>query len=52
MKKIYNVFALLVVALVGLSLTACSEDDYDTNPYNKSGVSSSPFTLARSKAAL
>lgn len=38
MKKIYNVFALLVVALVGLSLTACSEDDYDTNPYNKSGV--------------
>ena len=38
MKKIYNVFTLLVVALVGLSLTACSEDDYDTNPYNKSGV--------------
>lgn len=38
MKKIYNLFALLVVALVGLSLTACSEDDYDTNPYNKSGV--------------
>ena len=38
MKKIYNVFALLVVALVGLSLTACSEDDYDTNPYNTSGV--------------
>ena len=38
MKKIYNIFALSVVALVGLSLTACSEDDYDTNPYNKSGV--------------
>ncbi|MDE6647778.1 MAG: hypothetical protein K2K03_08155, partial [Prevotella sp.] len=38
MKKIYNTFTLLVVALVGLSLTACSEDDYDTNPYNKSGV--------------
>ncbi|MDE6003382.1 MAG: hypothetical protein K2G76_07845, partial [Prevotella sp.] len=38
MKKIYNIFTLLVVALVGLSLTACSEDDYDTNPYNKSGV--------------
>ncbi|MBP5713076.1 MAG: hypothetical protein J6X07_00075 [Prevotella sp.] len=38
MKKIYYVFALFVIALVGLSLTACSEDDYDTNPYNKSGV--------------
>lgn len=38
MKKIYNIFTLLVVAFVGLSLTACSEDDYDTNPYNKSGV--------------
>ncbi len=38
MKKIYNIFILLVVAFVGLSLTACSEDDYDTNPYNKSGV--------------
>lgn len=38
MKKLYNIFALLVVALVGLSLTACSEDDYDTNPYNKSGI--------------
>ncbi|MDE7456618.1 MAG: hypothetical protein K2M96_07925 [Prevotella sp.] len=38
MKKIYNIFTLLVVAFIGLSLTACSEDDYDTNPYNKSGV--------------
>lgn len=27
-----------MVALVGLSLTGCSEDDLDTNPYNKSGV--------------
>ena len=38
MKKLYNVFTLLAVALVGLSLTACSEKDYDTNPYNKSGI--------------
>jgi len=38
MKKLYNIFTLLAVALVGLSLTACSNDDLDTNPYNKSGV--------------
>ena len=38
MKKIYNIFALLVIALIGLSLTSCSEDEYDTNPYSKSGV--------------
>ena len=31
MKKIKNILALLVVALMGLSLTACSEDDLDTN---------------------
>ena len=33
MKKIYNVFTLLVVALMGLSLTACSNDNLDTNQY-------------------
>lgn len=39
MKKIYSVFTLLVMALLGLSLTACSsEDDLDTNQY-KGGVS-------------
>ena len=38
MNKLYKVFSLLVVALVGLSLTGCSEDDLDTNPYSKSGV--------------
>ena len=38
MNKIYKLFALSLVALVGLSLTGCSEDDLDTNPYNKSGV--------------
>jgi len=38
MKKIYNVFTLLAVALVGLSLTACSSDDLDTQQY-KGGVS-------------
>ena len=38
MKKIKNIFALLVVALVGLSLTGCSKDDnLDTNQY-KGGV--------------
>lgn len=33
MKKTKNIFALLVLAIVGLSLTACSEDDLDTNQY-------------------
>ena len=33
MKKIYNVFTLLVVALMGLSLAACSNDNLDTNQY-------------------
>lgn len=38
MKKIYYVFTLLVIAFVGLSLTACSDDEYNTNPYSKGGV--------------
>ena len=38
MKNLKNIFALLVVTLVGLSLTGCSNDDLDTNPYSKSGV--------------
>ena len=33
MKKINHIFSLLVLALVGLSLTACSNDDLDTNQY-------------------
>ena len=33
MKKLKNIFSLLVVALVGLSLTACSNDDLGTNQY-------------------
>ena len=37
MKKLNSIFTLLVMALVGLSLTACSEDDLDTNQY-KQGV--------------
>ena len=40
--KVMNIFkhiySLLAVALVGLSLAACSEDNLDTNPY-KGGVS-------------
>lgn len=35
MKKIKNILAQLVVALMGLSLTACSEDDLDTNQYQQ-----------------
>jgi len=38
MNKLYKLFTLSAVALVGLSLTACSEDNLDTNPYSKSGV--------------
>lgn len=38
MKNLKNIFLLAVVALTGLSLTACSDDDLDTNPYNRSGV--------------
>lgn len=38
MKKMKSIFALLVMALVGLSLTACSNDDLDTNQY-QGGVS-------------
>jgi len=38
MNKIYKISAMAVVALAGLSLAACSEDDLDTNPYSKSGV--------------
>ena len=34
MKKISKIFAMLVVALVGLSLTACSDgDDLSTDQY-------------------
>lgn len=33
MKKISNIFAMLVVALVGLSLTACSDGDDLTDQY-------------------
>ena len=33
MKKLNHIFTLLVVALIGLSLTACSNDDLDTNQY-------------------
>ena len=42
MKKIQNIFAWLVIALVGLSLTACSEDNLDTNQY-QGGVSLNAF---------
>ena len=38
MKKIKNIYTLLVVALAGLSLTACSNDDLDTNQF-QGGVS-------------
>ena len=38
MKNFKNIFTLLVVGLMGLSLTGCGEDDLDTNQY-KGGVS-------------
>ena len=38
MKTIKNIYTLLVVALIGLSLTACSKDDLDTNQF-QGGVS-------------
>ena len=38
MKKNKNIFTLLVMALIGLSLTACSNDELDTNQY-KGGIS-------------
>lgn len=42
MKKINNIFTLLVMALMGLSLAACSSDDLDTNQY-QGGVSLNAF---------
>ncbi len=42
MKNIKNILTLLVVALIGLSLTACSKDDLDTNQY-KDGISLNAF---------
>lgn len=33
MKKIYSIFLLLVIALAGLSLAGCSEDNLDTNQF-------------------
>ena len=33
MKTIKNIYTLLVVALIGLSLTACSKDDLDTDQF-------------------
>jgi len=39
MNKLYRLFTLSLVALLGLSLTGCgSKDDLDTNPYNRSGI--------------
>jgi len=38
MKKFRNIFILFVVALVGVSLTSCNDEDLVTDPYSKSGV--------------
>ena len=39
MNKLYRLFTVSLVALLGLSLAGCSKDDLDTNPYNRSGIS-------------
>ena len=40
MKKYLNsFFALFVLVLVGTAFASCTDEAYDTNPYNKSGVS-------------
>ena len=36
MKKFRNIFILFVVALVGVSLTSCNDEDLVTDPYSKS----------------
>lgn len=39
MKKYINsFFALFVLVLVGTAFASCTDEAYDTNPYNKSGV--------------
>src|SRR3712207_7217005 len=35
MKKHYNIVTLLVIALMGLSLVSCSNDDLNTDQYGK-----------------
>ena len=43
MKKISILFSLLVVALAGLSLAACSNDDLNTDQYDNGGVTLGAF---------
>lgn len=38
MKKFNKIFAFAMVALFGLSLAACNDDEFTTNPYSKGGV--------------
>lgn len=38
MKKYNQIFAYAMIAFLGASFAACSDDAIDTNPYNKSGV--------------
>lgn len=33
MKKHFNIFMLAVIVLLGLSLTACNNDDLNTDQY-------------------
>ena len=42
MKRLNHIFTLLVVALAGLSLTACSNDDLNTDQYTD-GISIGAF---------
>lgn len=46
MKKHFNIFMLAVIALLGLSLTACNNDDLNTDQYG-SDVRVQAFGLAQ-----
>lgn len=38
MKKLFNYILLSAAVLSGFALTSCSDDEFDTNQFNKSGV--------------
>ena len=38
MKTFKSILAFVMLALISFSITSCTDEAYDTNPYNKSGV--------------